>query len=248
MENAEGFGLVKRTTILWLVFVLLAFGSGIGAGYLIWGMAPRQAAATQPTPAAQTTAQSTSTPVWAQGGNPTAAQRYNIPVGNLPAFGPADAPITIIEFSDFECPFCHKWFAETWSLLVKTYPGKLRLYYRDFPLISIHPNAVPAAIAARCANEQNQFWAFHDKVYSSTAYGNSTYEAYAAAVGIDVTKFKACVAAKTYEKDVNADLEFGSSLGIRGTPTFFINGIPLVGAQPFSAFQKIIDQELAVKK
>lgn len=248
MENAEGLGLFRRTTLLWLLFVVLAFGSGLGVGYMIWGQSRPQAAVPQPTLAAQPAAQSTSTPVMVLGGSPTPQQRYSIPVGNLPAFGPANAPITIIEFSDFECPYCHKWFAETWQQLVKAYPNQIRLYYRDFPLISIHPNAVPAAIAARCASDQNQFWAFHDKLYSNTTYGNSTYEAYAAAVGIDVTKFKACVAAKTYEKDVNADLEFGSNLGIRGTPTFFINGIPLVGAQPFSAFQKIIDQELAAKK
>jgi protein-disulfide isomerase len=227
MEPAADTVTVKRSTILWVFFILVAFGIGLGAGYLAWGQTPPVTATPQVTGTVQ--------------------QRLNVPVGTLPAFGPANAPITIIEFSDFECPFCRKWVQETWPLIAKTYPGKVRLYYRDFPL-SGHTNAIPAAVAARCSAEQNQFWAFHDKLFSGSSFGNSVYETYASALGLDLAKFKACVQANRYEKEVNADLEFGANLGIRGTPTFFINGIPLVGAQPFSAFQKIIDQELASKK
>lgn len=244
MENAEGVVLVRRSTSLWLLFILIAFGGGLGTGYLLWGQqAPQSPQAAQPA------IQGTATPlaVGTLPASPTQQQRFNVPVGTNPAFGPADAPITIIEFSDFECPFCRKWVQETWSLIAKTYPGKVRLYYRDFPL-SGHPNAIPAAVAARCAGEQNQFWAFHDKLFSGTTLSSPIYESYAAALGLDVAKFKACTQSNRYEKEVNADLEYGSNLGIRGTPTFLINGIPLVGAQPFSAFQKIIDQELATKK
>lgn len=232
MDSPSEVVTIRRSTLLWVLCVLLAFGAGLGTGYLVWG----QNAAIPPSPQANPTPQTTG----------TVQQRLNVPVGSNPAFGPANAPITIIEFSDFECPYCRKWVQETWPLIQKAYPGKVRLYYRDFPL-SGHPNAIPAAVAARCAGEQNQYWAFHDKLFSGTTLNSAVYEAYAQALGLDTAKFKACTQANRYEKDVNDDLQFGANLGIRGTPTFIINGIPLVGAQPFSAFQKIIDQELAQK-
>ena len=244
MDSSSEVVTVRRSTLLWLFFILLAFGAGLGTGYLAWGQnlaAATPQANTTPqintTPQANTTAQVTG----------TVQQRINVPVGNNPAYGPANAPITIIEFSDFECPYCRKWFQETWPLIVKAYPGKVRLYFRDFPL-SAHPNAIPAAVAARCAGEQNQYWAFHDKLFSGTTFGAAVYETYALALGLDAAKFNSCTQANRYEDDVNADLQYGANLGIRGTPTFIINGIPLVGAQPFSAFQKLIDQELAAQK
>lgn len=228
---------IKRSTLVWVALILLSFGAGLGSGYLLWG---RQAG----TPANPVipTAQVNATPVVTT----TAVQRFNIPVGTNQPYGPENAPITIIEFSDFECPFCRKWVLETWPQIVKAYPNMVRLYYRDFPLNG-HANALPAAVAARCAGEQNQFWAFHDKLFSGTGLGAEIYATYAQALGLDMQKFTACVQENRYEDEATADFEFGANLGIRGTPTFFINGIPLVGAQPFSAFQKIIDQELAGK-
>lgn len=238
MDSPSEVVTIKRSTLTWIMLILLAFGAGLGTGYLVWG----QSAPADSAPVVATLAPNAAPQVTG-----TAQQRLNVPVGNNPPYGPANAPITIIEFSDFECPYCRKWVLETWPQIVKAYPGKVRLYYRDFPL-SAHANAVPAAIAARCAGEQNQFWAFHDKLFGGTSFSNALYESYAAALGLDMTKFKACLDSKKYEADVNADLQYGANLGIRGTPTFLINGIPLVGAQPFSAFQKIIDQELAAQK
>lgn len=213
---------IKRSNVRLIALILLAFAAGLGSGYALWGSQP---AAAQPA---------------------ADLQRLDVPIANNPSMGPETAPITLIEFSDFECPFCQKWQKEVWPQIQKAYSGKIRLVYRDFPLGG-HPNAQSAAEAANCANEQGQFWAFHDKLLSGKALGQETYQSYAAELKLDLTRFRECTSSRRFQAEVEADFQFGANLGINGTPTFFINGIPLVGAQPFSAFKKIIDQELARK-
>jgi protein-disulfide isomerase len=141
--------------------------------------------------------------------------RVEVSTDGAPVRGAADAPVTIVEFSDFECPFC-KQTQPTLKQLLERYPGKVRLAYRDFPLDSIHPQARRAAEAARCAQ-----------------------------VGLDVTKFDGCLAAGVHKAAVQRDLDEGNRLGITGTPAFFINGRTLTGAQPLDAFTRLIEQELA---
>jgi len=135
--------------------------------------------------------------------------RYDVSVDDDPIIGPVDAPITIIEFSDYECPYCARWHVEVFQRLLQDYPEEVRIVYRDFPLSSIHPNAVPAAEAANCAGEQGQFWEFHDKLFEKT-YGlsPSAYQQYAADLGLDVEAFDQCVAERRYQQEVQADFDF----------------------------------------
>jgi protein-disulfide isomerase len=226
----------KRLNPLWVVLLILAFGGGLATGYFTWGSQPAAlAAAPAKAAAGSAVTLDTQTPV----------KRVNVPTEGSPSYGPANAVITIVEFSDFQCPYCHKWFAETWPQLQQAYAGKIRLVYRDFPLTSLHPEAEPAAEAANCAGEQNQYWPFHDRLMGADQFGADVYLAYASSLKLDLVKFKECLTSNRFQTAIQNDASFGASLGITGTPTFFVNGIPLVGAQPFSTFKMVIDQELA---
>jgi protein-disulfide isomerase len=224
----------RRSSSLWAVLLILAFGAGLATGYFTWGNTSAQAAA----PGDESIGLATPVPI----------QRVSVTTDGKPSFGPADAPVTIIEFSDFECPYCRQWFTSTWPQLQKAYGNKIRLVYRDFPLTNIHPDAEPAAEAANCAGEQNQYWAYHDRLFNGSSLSNDIYMSYANALKLDLAKFQDCLSAHRYQADITSDAQYGASLGITGTPTFFVNGIPMVGAQPFSAFKSIIDQELASTK
>ncbi len=183
---------------------------------------------------------------------PTAVQtpqkvtRYNVDEGGNPAIGPKNAPITIIEFSDYQCPYCLKWNTEVYQRLLQAYPDKIRFVYRDFPLYSIHPEAGPAAEAADCAGEQGRYYDYHDRLFSGEfELSANAYTQYATELGLDEAKFNDCMSSHRYKDEVTADYQYASNLGVRSTPTFFINGIALIGAQPIEAFQQIIDKELS---
>jgi protein-disulfide isomerase len=171
--------------------------------------------------------------------------RVEVSVKGAPIRGTPDAPVTLVEFSDFECPFC-KQAQPTLKQLLERYPGKVRLVYRDFPLDSIHPQARGAAEAARCAQDQRKFWEYHDVLFSqSPQLAREDLRRYAGQVGLDVKKFEDCLAAGVHKASVQRDLDEGNRLGITGTPAFFINGRTLSGAQPLEAFTRLIEQELA---
>lgn len=158
--------------------------------------------------------------------------------------GPKEAPVTIVEFSDFECPFCRR-ALPVMNDIMKQYAGKVRWVYRDFPLASIHPLAVKAAEAARCAGESGKFWQYHDLIFDSSAKpSEADLTTFAERVGLDPGVFGKCLRSGKYRTAVEADVEEGRRLGVTGTPTFFINGRSLVGAQPLPAFQGIIESEL----
>lgn len=172
--------------------------------------------------------------------------RYDIPVDDDPILGAEDAPITIIEFSDYECPYCRQWHADVYVQLLDTYGDQIRFVYRDFPLESIHANAKPAAEAANCANEQGVFWDYHDKLFSmELGLSSDAYQEYASQLDLDADEFKECIESGRFQEEVQSDFEFAANLGVRSTPTFFINGIAVVGAQPFEVFQQVIEKELA---
>src|SRR5262245_35864450 len=176
---------------------------------------------------------------------PPPASRVEVSTDGAPVRGAADAPVTVVEFSDFECPFC-KQTHPTLKQLLDRYPGKVRLAYRDFPLDSIHPQARRAAEAARCAQDQGKFWEYHDLLFTqSPQLAPEDLRRYAGQVGVDVTKFDSCLAAGTHKAAVQRDLDDGNRLGITGTPAFFVNGRTLTGAQPLEAFTRLIEQELA---
>jgi protein-disulfide isomerase len=208
----------------------VAFLLGLGVGFFAWGRDGGQAAA-------------------AQGSIPEIeipGTRYDIPINaSDPFLGPEDAPITIIEFSDFECPFCRRHNLEVFPRLMAEYSGQIRYIFKDFPLTSIHPNAFSAAEAAHCAAEQDGFWEFHDLVFENAVFSQETYEQYASQIGINSSSFSRCLGENRYASEVQADYDFALQLGVRSTPTFFINGIAVVGAQPFEVFAQVIDSELS---
>jgi protein-disulfide isomerase len=161
-----------------------------------------------------------------------------------PSRGPANAPVTLIEFSDFQCPYCER-VQPALRQVFATYGDKVRLVYRDFPL-EMHPDAGRAAAAATCAGEQGKFWEMHENIFSNqTALAAQRLSLYAGEIGVDSVKFEACMAEPRHAKALEASMAEAESLGVRGTPAFFINGRMLVGAQPFEAFARIIDDELA---
>jgi len=160
--------------------------------------------------------------------------------------GDPNAPVTIIEFSDFECPFCTRWYSQTLPQIQTEYidTGKVKLVYRDFPL-GFHPNAQKAGEAAECAKNQDKFWEMHDMLFESGVEGGvQSFKGYAGTLGLDQATFDECLDSGEEEAEVKADMKDGQSYGVTGTPGFFINGIKLVGAQPFAAFQQIIESEL----
>jgi protein-disulfide isomerase len=158
--------------------------------------------------------------------------------------GSADAPVTIVEFGDFQCPYCQAVQA-TLKELMEKYRGKVRLGFRDFPLRQIHPQAQQSAEAAHCAGDQGKFWEYHDLLYNNQSRLdlNSLKES-AATAGLDPQRFQACLDSGKFRAAIDSDLQSGSIAGITGTPAFFINGVTLTGAQPVSAFADIIESEL----
>lgn len=204
--------------------------AGLGAGYLIWGRAVLVGSA--PTTGLGQSAAS------------QAITRLDVSPDDDPALGPPGAPVAMIEFGDFRCPYCTKFHRETFRPLMAMYPDSLRFVYRDFPVLG--PESVDAAMAADCAGEQGRYWEFHDRLFSGgLELGRATYLGYAEEVGLDVASVADCINSGRYRDEVLADARDAAALGVTGTPTFFINGLPLVGAQPLSAFVQLVDQELS---
>jgi len=182
----------------------------------------------------------------ATGNTPGSNTRFQVSVDDDPAWGPEDAPVTIVEFSDFQCPFCGRFHQQTYPRLRETYGDRIRFVYRDFPILQLHPNALISAQAANCANEQGKYWEYHDLLLTNQDQSDRTaLSNFAAQLELNMTAFDECLDSGRYEQEVNADTRAGSGYGVTGTPTFFINGRPLVGAQPYEVFAAMIDEELA---
>jgi protein-disulfide isomerase len=176
-------------------------------------------------------------------GAPESGERVQVEVGTSPVTGAKNAKITIVEFSDFQCPFCSR-VVPTIHKLIEEYPGKVRIAFKQYPL-PMHPNAPLAAEAALAAHAQGKFWPMHDKLFENQkALDRASLEKYAEEIGLNVARFKADLDSKKFEAQVKADMEYGSKLGRFGTPTFFINGRKVSGALPLESFKQIIDEEL----
>ena len=178
------------------------------------------------------------------------AARVDVATGKN-VLGEADAPVTIVEFSDFQCPYCQRFYTQTEQQIVDAYvtTGKARIAYRHFPL-SFHQNAQISAEAAECAADQGKFWEMHDLLFTrgqgdGTGLDSTNLKAYAKELGLNTATFNTCLDSGAKTAMVQADFAAGQAAGVSGTPAFFINGRSLVGAQPFSAFQAAIDAELA---
>lgn len=163
-----------------------------------------------------------------------------------PVRGPADAPITIIEYSDYQCPFCAR-VNPTLERVRETYGNKVKVVFKDFPLPN-HPEAPKAAEAAHCAGDQGKYWEMHDRLFSNQqALQLPALKQHATALGLDAVAFNQCLDSGKHADRVAENLKKGEALGVQSTPTLFVNGRPVVGAQPFEYFKSVIDEELARK-
>ena len=236
-----------RRSHFYAFVTVLAFAAGVLVGYAVWGYNTQTALA--PAQAVALTAP------------PPAPRVYEIETAGYPSLGPADAPIVIVEFSDYQCPYCYKWHTEVYKSLLAAYPGKLRFVYRNFPL-SFHQNAFASAEAALCAGDQNAYWEIHDLLFANyprlnnqegTVLDQAAYNQFARELKLDVTKFEECMTSRKYQQFIIDDTNYANNLpldangeaAVGGTPTFFINGHRLGGAYPLQYFQEIIDAELA---
>ncbi|MBI1356155.1 MAG: thioredoxin domain-containing protein [Acidobacteria bacterium] len=169
--------------------------------------------------------------------------RLPVNLDSAPMRGSDKAPVLIVEFSDFQCPFCRR-VQPTLSELQTKYGDKLRWSFKDLPLVSIHPEAMKAAEAARCAGDQGKFWEYRAKMFATSNISAGLHQRTAEELGLDVPKFESCVASGEYADEVQADSDEAAAMGISGTPAFLINGVLLSGAQPLEAFEEVIDREL----
>jgi protein-disulfide isomerase len=170
--------------------------------------------------------------------------RLAVSAGDDPSRGPADAPVTIVEFSDFQCPFCAR-ATPVLKQVEERYAGKVRRVFRDLPLTNIHKEAAGAAEAGTCANEQGKFWELHDALFAEQAsLLPAEIKRAASKLGLDATAFAACLDSGRHRPEWQQDAAEAASYGLTGTPAFFVNGRLLSGAQPFEAFARVIDEEL----
>lgn len=184
---------------------------------------------------------------------PQPQAKVDVNTGHLPLLGNRNAKVTVIEFSDFQCPFCRKYWTETLPQIEKEYidKGLAKYAFRHFPL-SFHPQAMMAAIASECANEQGKFWEFHDKLFEeqekqsqgTIQFSKDDMKQWAQELSLNTDVFSQCLDSEKYKSLVKKDFEEGQAAGVSGTPAFFVNGKKIVGAQPFSAFKTLIDKEL----
>jgi protein-disulfide isomerase len=239
--------LLKKINFNYLLTILLLINT-LAVGALLIKVTHLQKLVVSGNLAAAPTAQAP-----AQGNQaPAPGAKVDVSAGKFPLLGKSDAKVTIIEFADFRCPFCEKFFTDTASQIIKDYvdTGKVKYAFRNYAFLG--PASVVAANAAECANEQGQFWKMHEYFYKNqpsesdtSMYTVDNLTKIAGQLGIDTNKFNSCLSANKYDKNASADLADGQKAGVTGTPTVFINGISVVGAQPYSAFKTIIDQELA---
>lgn len=240
VEQPEDTVTFKRSHF-YAVLTVLAFSVGVLLGYVVWGFEPAAGQAQT----AQTAAQPSGPIARAPSTEEPQFVRYDIPSDGFPSIGPANAPITIVEFSDYQCPYCRRWHEQVYEPLLAAYPGQIRMVYRHLPLTSIHPDAFSAAEAAMCAGDQDAYWPYHEKLFSSESLGTQTYIQYAQELSLDVEAFQTCMTEGKFRDAIQTDSDFAVNLGIRSTPTFFINGLAIVGAQPLEVFKQVIDKELA---
>ena len=160
-----------------------------------------------------------------------------------PSLGPVNAPVTIVEFSDFQCPYCRQ-IQGTLKQLMAAYEGKIKLVFRDFPLRSIHPQAQKAAEAAQCAAEQQKFWPYHDKLFASTNFQMDEFKKFAQELELNMEQFTSCLDSNKHAAGIDTDMQAGQQAGVNATPTFFVNGYPLSGAASYERFKELVDAAL----
>ena len=174
--------------------------------------------------------------------------RYDVSGAGRPSLGPASAPVTLVLFSDFQCPYCKK-FSETVKEVVKNYPNKIRLVFRQFPLTNIHAQAQRAAAASLCAGAQGRFWEMHDQLFQNQSnLRDEDLKNRAGKLGLNTADFDACMSSGRYSKQVEEDIRAGTAAGVEGTPALFVNGRFLYGSRPYEEIAALVDEELKVRK
>ena len=163
-------------------------------------------------------------------------------IGDSPTKGNLDAPVVMIEWSDFRCGFCGRFYEQTLPLIEENYinTGDVLFVYKHFPVVG----GETEALATMCAQEQDKFWEFHDLIFDSPTYNQASFSQWANDLGMDVAQFEECLTSRKYENSVMEDAQAGMSVGIQGTPGFLINGVLVSGAQPYENFQRVIDDAL----
>jgi protein-disulfide isomerase len=178
----------------------------------------------------------------------------NVAVGHFPAKGKSDAPVTVIQFADFRCPFCERFFTDAEQSMIKDYvaTGKVKYYFRNFAFLG--PESTLAAEASECANDQGKFWDFHEWMFRNQApesdtayYSQDNLIKYGVGIGLNKAKFTQCLTSHKFASAVAQDLSEGQTAGVNGTPTTFVDGVAMVGAQPYASLKQAIDQALAGK-
>jgi protein-disulfide isomerase len=177
----------------------------------------------------------------------TPVPRQDVKFDNAPTWGPDNAKVTIVEFTDFQCPFCESFYTDTYQLVKQRYGDKVRFAFRHFPIPSLHPDAERASLAAECAREQGKFWDYHDTLFTNQKdLSRDALIKYAGQVKVsDTQQFTTCLDTQKYLSKVEDDIKAGIGYSVTGTPTFFVNGNILVGAQPFRVISAFIDREIA---
>jgi protein-disulfide isomerase len=196
------------------------------------------------------------------GGAPSPQARAPISVQDAPFKGDKSAAVTMVEFSDYECPFCGRYFRDTLAEIERDYikTGKIKYVFRDFPIESIHPKAFKAAAAAHCAGEQGRYWEMHDRLFShQSALDRDHLSGHAKALALDLPGFEQCLDSDRHAALIRKSLAEGQQAGVRGTPTFFLGPtdaqgaslnapVTIVGAQPYASFKQALDRLLSGAK
>jgi protein-disulfide isomerase len=226
---------LSRTTLNYVVIAIVFFAVGILVGMIGFG---------GKSTVDQAAIEVAVSNVLIEAGIMQAPADMAVVVDDDPYLGPEDAPVVIVEFSAYACPYCGRHFEQTFAPLLENYAQYIRYVYRDFP--TINPNiSVPASLAANCAHEQGKFWEYHNLLFSNQELLGPDYFVQAGEeLGLDMVAFNACTQDQSYIQEVNADYSAGIALGISGTPSFYINGKYYSGARPYEYFEGIILREL----
>jgi len=238
----------KSYTPILLVLLLVA-------SFLLGALSTKLAASQNSTGNPQTGVQPNYPQTAPNGPNPPApGVKVNVDAGHLPILGNKNAKVTVIEFADFQCPFCERFFKDAEPSIIKDYvnSGKVKFAFRHYAFLGQESNF--SAEASECANEQGKFWEYHDYLYNhqgaenSGAFAKDKLIGFATSLGINTDQFSSCLNSDKYAKQVSDDLSAGQKAGVSGTPASVVNGQLVVGAQPYSAFKTLIDQELSKAK
>ncbi len=249
-RDSDDLFLVKKWHLYVVIAAALSFIAGMTVRSLLLAPTPLYVVATippegRPAPTSTIAIPGTPSSPSASTASPTVAV-VQVSPDDDPALGPPDAPVLIVEFSDFQCFYCARFATETLGRILDTYRDSVRLVYRDFPLTSIHPQAEKAAEAAQCAYQQGRYWEYHDLLFENQqALDIGSLKVYAQQLGLDTGAFDDCLDSGRFGSEVEQDLTDGEDYGVTATPTFFVNGRLVRGAQPFSVFQALIEEELA---